>query len=118
MDIDTIRKFCLSLPHATENVQWGADLVFKIGGKMFTVVGLEEIPCKFSFKCTPEEFAELIEREGIVPAQYVARYHWVSVVQDGALDISETKRLIRRSYDLVLGKLPRKVRVKLGEGAC
>ncbi len=113
MDINSIREFCLSLPHATENVQWGADLVFKIGGKMFTVVRLESVPIGFSMKCAPEEFAELIERDGIEPAQYVARYHWVTVSSPHTLDIVETKRLIRKSYDLVWGKLPRKVREAL-----
>jgi predicted DNA-binding protein (MmcQ/YjbR family) len=103
----------LSLPHTTENVQWGADLVFKVGGKMFTVVGLESVPPQFSFKCTPEEFAELIELDGISPAHYVARYHWVTISSPDAVDAKEVKRLIRKSYDLVWEKLPLKVRKAL-----
>ena len=60
MDIESVRAYCLSFPHATENVQWGADLVFKIGGKMFAVIGLDagSDHC-MSFKATPEKFAEL-----------------------------------------------------------
>lgn len=110
MKIDAIRKYCLSLPYATENVQWGADLVFKVGGKMFAVVGLESMPAQFSFKCTPAEFAELIEHDGISPAQYVARYHWVTVSSPRALADKEVQRRIRKSYDLVWSKLPLKVR--------
>jgi predicted DNA-binding protein (MmcQ/YjbR family) len=110
MKIDSIRKYCLSFPHATENVQWGADLVFKVGGKIFTVVGLESVPAQFSLKCTPEEFAELIERDGISPAHYVARYHWVTISGPDVLNANEVKRLIRKSYDLVWEKLPLKTR--------
>jgi len=59
MDIESVRAYCLSFPHATEKVQWGADLVFKIGGKMFAVISLEPSSdhC-MSFKATPEKFAE------------------------------------------------------------
>jgi predicted DNA-binding protein (MmcQ/YjbR family) len=80
MNIETLREYSLSLPHSTEEVLWGNDLVFKIGGKMYAVVVLDPAaPVKFSFKCTPEEFSELIEQDGIIPAPYSARYHWVAV---------------------------------------
>src|SRR6266436_6749340 len=63
MDIESVRAYCLSFPHATENVQWGNDLVFKIAGKMFAV-GVLEGASKYclSLKCTEEKFAELIEQ--------------------------------------------------------
>jgi len=114
LDIESVREFCLSFPHATENVQWGADLVFKIAGKMFAVISLEEVSDNcMSFKCTPEKFAELTEREGIVPAPYVARYHWVALETFDALNAKELKALLRNSYDLVLDKLPKKLRSEL-----
>ena len=116
MDIESVREYCLSFPHATENVQWGADLVFKIAGKMFTVVSLEETSdhC-MSFKCTPEKFAELTERRGIVPAPYVARYHWVALETFDALREKELKTLLQDSYDMVLEKLPKKIKATLGQ---
>jgi len=103
----------MSQPHSTEEVLWGNDLVFKIGGKMFAVVPLDVAPVWLSFKCTPEEFAELIERPGIIPAPYSARYHWVAVENEDALTVAEIKRLIRQSYDLVLAKLPKKTQAAL-----
>lgn len=116
MDIESVRAYCLSFPNATENVQWGADLVFKIAGKMFAVIGLDEASDHvMSFKCTPEKFAELTERNGIVPAPYVARYHWVALERFNALSDKELKALIRNSYDLVFEKLPKKVRAKLAD---
>jgi predicted DNA-binding protein (MmcQ/YjbR family) len=114
MDIEQVHAHCLSFPHVTEVVLWGNDLVFKIGGKMFAVIGLDSAAdhC-MSFKCTPEEFAELVERTGIVPAPYVARYHWVALERFNALSEKELKSLLRTAYDLVLAKLPKRARADL-----
>lgn len=113
MDLEQIRKYCLSMPHATEKVQWGNDLVFKIGDKMFAVVGLGPHETKLSFKCTPEKFAELVEQEGIIPAPYAARYHWVALQNLNALPARELKELLKTAYQLVRDKLPLKVRKQL-----
>lgn len=109
MNIEQLRKFCLSMPHATEDVKWGADLCFCIGAKMFAVTGLDS-GSGVSFKCTPEKFAELTERDGIIPAPYVARYHWVRVEDPSALADPELKELIANSYVMVKAGLPKKLR--------
>ncbi len=73
MNIEQLREFCLSFPHATEDVKWEKGLCFLVGEKMFCVGGLEPSDTwQFSFKCTPEKFAELVEIDGIIPAPYVA----------------------------------------------
>ena len=84
--IDWVRAFCLALPHATEDVQWEHDLLFRIAGKMFCVANLEPgiSPTRIAFKCTPQKFAELVEIEGIIPAPYMARNHWVAMIEMGA----------------------------------
>lgn len=116
MNLDSIRRFCLSLPNATENVQWGDDLVFKVGGKMFAVANLNRTQAnRLSFKCTPEKFAELTEVSGIIPAPYAARYHWVSVQSADALRVSEIEELIRHSHEMVFAKLPKKAQQALRE---
>ena len=66
---------------------------------------------KVCFKCTPERFAELVEIEGIIPAPYMARNHWVALVEMDALRQNEIKELIRGSYELVLAKLPKKMKL-------
>ena len=116
MDIESVRAYCLSFPHATENVQWGNDLVFKIAGKMFAVTVLEGA-AKYclSFKCSEEKFAELIEQDGIDPAPYSARYHWVALERFNLLSEKELKALLRASYDLVFEKLPKKLKTELNE---
>ena len=114
MDIESIRSFCLSLPHVDEKVQWENDLLFRIGGKMFAVVALEPSHgVLLSFKCTPEKFGELVEQDGIIPAPYVARYHWVAFERFDVLPESELKQLLKNAYQLVFEKLPKKSKAAL-----
>src|SRR6202046_4223965 len=105
MKIDAIREFCLAFPGATEKLQWGDDLCFKIGGKIFVMLGLDNP--RLCIKCTPESFAELIEREDIRPAPYVGRYKWVMLDRLDAVDWKELQDLIQRSYEMVAAKAPK-----------
>ncbi len=110
MNIDAVRKICRALPAVTEDIKWGSDLVFSVGGKMFTVVNTER-PHTLAFKCTPEMFAELTERDGIIPAPYLARAMWVQERSVGdVLDRREMDELIRASYELVVATLPKSKR--------
>ena len=111
MSLEWVRQHCLALPH----VPWGDDLVYKIGGKMFAASALTPQGHRMSFKCTPEEFAELIERPGIVPAPYCARMHWVALESEDALPRPEIKRLIIQAYQLVFAKLPKKTQAELAK---
>ncbi len=113
MDIETLRRYCLSLPRATEDIKWGNNLLFRVGRKMFAIAALDETPTTVSFKCTPEKFAELIEREGIIPAPYLARNKWVLLESPDVLPRAELKRLIKDSYAMVTAGLPKKVRKEL-----
>jgi len=115
MDIDAIREHCLQFPHATEVVQWGADLCFKVDGKLFVVAAIEMVPQRISFKCTPGNFAELCERTGIIPAPYMARAQWVSLERLDALPDDELRELIAESYRLVFERLPKKRQAELAD---
>jgi len=114
MNVDKIREYCLSFPQARENLQWGDDLCFKIGGKIFAILALTAIPQKVCFKCAADTFAELIEREDVRPAPYVGRYKWVLLDRIDALPRNELKDLIRQSYEMVRAKAPKKA-VKAGK---
>ena len=105
MNLDSIREYCLSFPHTTEKLQWGDDLCFKIRGKIFAILGLDQL--QLCFKCDPESFAELIEREDIRPAPYVGRYKWVMLDRLDALPDFELEELIQRSYGMVAAKAPK-----------
>src|SRR3954452_9113866 len=110
MNIEELRKYCLAKPGATEDVKWGADLCFSVGAKMFAVTSADSAAGGLSFKCTPEKFDELIEREGIAPAAYVGRYKWVHIDTLDTIPTAELKELIDKSYQLVFDKLPPKIK--------
>ena len=114
MNIEQLRTFCLSFPGATEDIKWGADLCFCVGAKMFCVTGVDSLSGGISVKCTPEKFAEITERVGIIPAHYVARYHWVTIERLDAVSTTEMKVLIETSYQLVFAKLPKRLRESIG----
>jgi predicted DNA-binding protein (MmcQ/YjbR family) len=110
MNVEEIRAYCLAFPQATENIQWGDDLCFKIRGKIFVTLALTAIPQKLCFKCTPDVFAELVEREDIAPAPYVGRYKWVILNRLDALGSHELRDLLRQSYEMVAANAPKVVR--------
>jgi len=104
MNVDSVRRYCLSFPQAKENLQWGEDLCFKVAGKIFAVLSLDSVPPSLCFKCTPETFAELCEQERIKPAPYVGRYKWVLLDALDVLGGEELENLIRQSYEMVSAK--------------
>jgi predicted DNA-binding protein (MmcQ/YjbR family) len=113
MNFDALRALCLSLPDTAENLQWEDELCFKVRGKIFAMVSLSSVPRRITFKCDPEEFLELIENEGVVPAPYVGRYKWVMLESLQALRASEIERSIRKSYAMVAAKAkPSRSRIK------
>jgi len=115
MNIEELRKICLSYPGATEQIQWESALLFKVGGRMFAVTRLEPAPVWLSLKTTPELFAELTERPGIIPAPYLARAKWIALESPDAAPQQELREMLRMSYGLVAEKLPRKVKEALSQ---
>jgi predicted DNA-binding protein (MmcQ/YjbR family) len=113
MNVDWLRELCLSFPGATEQIQWGCDLLFKVGGKMFAITPLEPAPVCLSFKASPEKFAELTERPNIIPAPYLARAQWVALETSDAVPQDELAGLLRESYEMIVARLPRKIRESL-----
>jgi predicted DNA-binding protein (MmcQ/YjbR family) len=116
MNIEWIRQHCLSHPHTTEQIQWGSDLLFKVGGKMFAGVPLEPARVWLTLKADPEEFPELIERQGIIPAPYLARAKWIAIETERALPRTEVLRLVSKSYELVFANLTKKLQNELAAG--
>jgi predicted DNA-binding protein (MmcQ/YjbR family) len=116
MDAERLREFLLKLPHAEETMQWGANLVFwvgdkAIGGKMFALANLDDDGRGvLSFAAGPERFNELLENEGVIPAPYLARAHWVCLERWDALPQRELEDLLKQGYELVLAKLPKRTK--------
>lgn len=110
MNLEQLRKYCLSFPGATEDVKWEDHLAFCVGEKFFLMTGVDSIRGGVTLKCTPESFAELTERDGINPSAYIGRYKWVRIANLDAVRPAELKDLIKTSYQLVFDKLPTKVK--------
>jgi predicted DNA-binding protein (MmcQ/YjbR family) len=129
-----MRAYLLGLPHVAETMQWGANLVFwvgdkAIGGKMFALIDLDEPtpPSRaanqqpainnqqllLSYSAGPDRYAELLERDGLVPAPYMARIHWVAAERWDVFSDAEWQRELRAAYDITLAKLPKKIRATL-----
>jgi len=108
MDLEQIRSFCRSLPAVTEDVKWGNDLCFSIGGKMFCVAAMSQ-PVTLSFKVRDEVFDELTATPGFKPAPYLARYKWIYLEDSTVIKSRELKEFIRASYEMIRSKLPKKI---------
>lgn len=117
MTLARLRDLCLALPGVTEQIQWGDNLVFKVGGRIFCIGSVEPSAAHVcSFKCEVETYGELCERDGIVPAPYLARAKWVALERWDALEDREYRDLIRRAYELVRAKLTKRQQAELDGG--
>lgn len=109
MTLEDLQKICKSLPAVTEDIKWGHDLCFCVGGKMFVVAGLDEAPVTASFKVKDNEFEDICAREGFIPAPYLARYKCVRVDDINKMTKKEWLHYINQSYHLIRAKLPKKI---------
>lgn len=117
MNANQLRKLCTSLPGVTEQIQWGDDRVFKIGGKMFACSGLET-DSRYAFKVEDGRFLELTDREGVTPAPYLARAKWVQIdPADCDIPDADLKELVKTSYELVFARLSKKLQKALRLGS-
>ena len=107
MDIETLRNYVLSLPDVEETTPFGPDtLVYKINGKIFFLMGLDNELLPFNVKCNPEEAVELREQnpQSVLPGYHMNKKHWNTIVVDGILSAKDITRFIENSYCLVRKK--------------
>ncbi|RZL07762.1 MAG: MmcQ/YjbR family DNA-binding protein [Hymenobacter sp.] len=116
MHIEDYRDFCLSLPGATEETPFGPDtLVFKVGGKIFTLTDLQTFG-SFNVKCNPELAVELRERyDYVLPGFHMNKKHWNTILVGAGATVVQQRQWIQHSYQLVVGALPKAVRAALAE---
>lgn len=112
MDIETLREYCLSKKAVEEGFPFGEDtLVFKVAGKIFLLVGLNNNPLQFNAKCGPEKALELREQyDAVQPGYHMNKKHWNTVIADGRLSNSLLKEMIDDSYDLIVKSLSKNVK--------
>ena len=108
-----LEKLCGKWPGVTFDVKWGADFVASVEKKMFAVT--DDEGGRISFKVPDELFLAMTEQPGVIPAPYMARNKWVLVEDTRKHPQTWLAQNIRKSYELVRDKLPKKVRAKLSE---
>ena len=109
MNVESFRDYCLSKPAATEGTPFGPDnIVFKVHGKMFALLALDEVPTAVNLKCDPDLALELRDRyEQVQPGYHMNKKHWNTVVLDGVIPTKEISKMIDDSYELVVRSLPK-----------
>lgn len=114
MNIEVLREYCISKPGVTEGFPFDQDtLVFKAGGKMFLLIGLNDAS-KFNVKCDPELAIELRERYSEVqPGYHMSKVHWNTVHMDGNLTEKQLREMIDHSYWLIFESLPKKLQEEI-----
>ncbi len=114
MNIEEYRNYCLKKPAVTEEFPFNETaLVFKVASKMFALIDVEKF-ASISLKCDPERGAELREQfSGINYAYHFSKKHWIGVATDGSVPDNLAYELINHSYDLVVSKLPKKVKEEI-----
>jgi predicted DNA-binding protein (MmcQ/YjbR family) len=115
MNAESFRAHCLSKAAVTEGTPFGPeDIVFKVAGKMFAILALEEVPPRVNLKCDPDLALELRDRyEQVEPGYHMNKKHWNTVVLDGVIPEREVRKMIDHSYELVVQSLPKAKRAKL-----
>ncbi|HDS1734651.1 MmcQ/YjbR family DNA-binding protein [Pseudomonas sp. BP8] len=112
MTAEQVAAFCLELPGAREDYKWGGIRVFSVAGnKMFAVLDLAG--AGLSFKVDDALFLGYVDRPGVRPAPYLARARWISVAPPYAMGRGELCELLKRSHQLVVGRLPKRLQVGL-----
>ncbi len=115
MNIEAFREYCLNKPGTTEETPFGPDtLVFKVMGKMYALTGIDTFEF-INLKCDPEYAIELREQYdgSIRPGYHMNKKQWNSVDTDGRVPDQLVKQLIDDSYDLIVDKLPKKLKEEL-----
>ena len=109
MNTETFREYCLAKFGVAETTPFGEEhLVFKIGGKIFAILALDEIPARANLKCDPDLALELRDRyEQVTPGYHMNKKHWNTVEIDSGIAESELRKMIDHSYELVLKSLPK-----------
>ncbi|MFV0470781.1 MAG: MmcQ/YjbR family DNA-binding protein [Paludibacteraceae bacterium] len=112
MNVEDLRKYCLSLRGAEETFPFdNVTLVMKVGGKIFAIIPLDVAETSISLKCHPNLAVELRERYNCVkPGYHLNKVHWNTVFVTSEITTLQVKGWIDASYNLIKSSLPQKIR--------
>ncbi len=109
MDLAEFREYSLRKPGASEETSFGPDvLVFKVGGRIFALASLDEVPARANLKCDPDLALELRDRyEQVTPGYHMNKKHWNTVEIDTGIPDADFRKMIDHSYELIVKTLPK-----------
>jgi len=115
MNIESLLTYCLSKKGVEECLPFGPDtLVFKVGGKLFLLAGLNAVPLQFNVKCEPENAVLLREQYVcVLPGYHMNKQHWNTIICDGTASEKLLQQWIDDSYELVFDSLPKKLKQQI-----
>ena len=114
MEIRDLQLICHDLPGTTQDIKWEDHLCFCVGKKIYLITSPDQVPHRASFRVSENDFEQILGMSGVVPAPYLARYHWVQVDDINRLSRPQWEKYIYNSYDLVYRKLPAKMQQEIG----
>ena len=109
-DIIQVREFCLSLPEATESFPFDDQtLVFKVMGKIFAIIPLDEEKESVALKSTEEVARKIRERydSNVILAPHLNKKYWSRIRLQREIPSALVEQLIKHSYCCVVKKLPK-----------
>ena len=115
MHIEELRTYCISKTGVTEEMPFGdGTLVFKVMGKMFAAISLDEVDLRINLKCDPERAIELrASYPAITPGYHMNKTHWNTLFIDMGIPPRLVLDLVDHSYDLVVSGLSTKLKKEL-----
>lgn len=120
MDADAIRSLLLAQRGAAPDFPFGPEVeVFRVKGKMFALMPINEAPPRVNLKCDPEQVIALRAKypTAVLPGYHMSKTHWNTVLLDGTVPADELRWMVEHSYALIVAKLKKADRVALqGEG--
>lgn len=111
-----LRKLVAAWPGVTLDVKWDDRLVASVDARMFAMINLPRSarPGEVHFKVDDDLFLALTEQPGIVPAAYLARAKWVSVIEPLRYPQTWYAGRLRRAYELIGARLAKRRQRELG----
>jgi len=96
--LENVRKICLALPEASENIDGFGHNTFKINGKSFVIAGVSEKGFSISFKSDRETQEILLQKEHFFKTPYIGQHGWVSIQNPIEENWDELTDLIQEAY--------------------
>ncbi len=115
MNAELLREHCIHKREVTESFPFDSEtLVFKVAGKMFCLIGLDNPIC-CNLKCDPEKAIELRANfNAVIPGWHMSKANWNTIYFNQDMKDKEILEWVDHSYEMVIKGLTKKLQKELG----